>query len=89
MSLPMAKVQQDNPNPAGMRDMDVPKLDFENPIVHGADTGAQGSMSALSWRSKSASGPGRVSGLGAWNRSTAVNFNAGSQFRTAPPISGG
>lgn len=62
----------------------------ETPLVHGADTAAQGGMSSIVWKSKSMNGPGHLASLGAWNRSTAVNLNASSsQFRTAPPSGGG
>jgi hypothetical protein len=74
--------------PKDMADVDVTPTNFENPLVHGADTGAMGSSSALTWTSKSTNRPGHLAGLGAWNRGTAVNFNASSQFKTAPPISG-
>jgi hypothetical protein len=62
----------------------------ETPLVHGADTAAQGGMSSIVWKSKSMNGPGHLASLAAWNRSTAVNLNASSsQFRTAPPPGGG
>lgn len=72
---------------AGLRDVDVPSLNFESPMVHGADTAGAGSRGALAWQSRSLNRPGHILGMGAWNRSTAVNFNASSAQlgQVAPP----
>ena len=90
MTLKLADIADRSLSTSGMiKDVDVPNLHFEEPLVHGADTGAQGSMSALTWRSKQTVRPGHIPGLGAWNRGTAVNFNTSTQFRNVAPPSGG